>query len=160
MLLLGQAPFQQCLHIPSLPCDSGGAATTRTSLPQCHCHHIGKKGHKRRENLSGSQGKASIHTISLNWSISNLLLEQKKQQVQSFDLILSRALHYRGFRQYSTPRLGTLISNFSNRQDMNKVFPCLLSPFSCKQKTGWVGEGNTFFSPNDGHRQHGTFEDN
>lgn len=80
-----------------------------------HCH-AGKKGHERRGNLMGRQAKASIHTISLNRSISNLLLKQKGNEFSPQTPSLSRAVHSREFRQHLTPRPATLIPSFSSKQ--------------------------------------------
>jgi len=98
----------------SLPSRDAGAAATRTSLPLQM--PPGKQGHKRKGNLMGRQGKASIHPVSLNCGISNLLLEPKNNKVSHQTSSLSRAIHSRGLRQHLTPRPATLISNFSSKQ--------------------------------------------
>lgn len=88
--------------------------------PCHHCRHAAREGHERRGNLTGRQGKASIHTVSLSCGISNLLLKKKKkkrqQQFSPQTSSLSRAIHARGFMQHLTPKQATLISNLSSKQ--------------------------------------------
>lgn len=79
-------------------------------------------------NPMGRQGEASIHAVSLNCSISSLLLEQRSNKFSPQTSTLSRAIHSRGPRQHLTPSLCMFICSFSRKQTRYKQGIFLPSP--------------------------------
>lgn len=76
----------------------------------------------------GKMKEASIHTVSLNCSISSLLLEQRSNKFSPWTSTLSRAIHSRGFRQHLIPSLGMFICSFSRKRTRYKQGIFLPSP--------------------------------
>lgn len=138
-----------------------GAAAIRISWPGVLMPPLPSWQCKRSSSLMGRQRKASVHTISLNCSISNLLLEQKKQQVHSSNLspLKSHSLQ----RVQAAFDSKTSHAYFEFLQQTNKT------QTQCFSALSFVAPGNKkeakparaiLSPPQTGHREHQTFKHN